>query len=273
MKRITIVSVALLFAVFLISCATTGPEGRQSLVLISTPQEISIGQGMDQQLRETETILPDSVWQDYINNIGQRIVAVSDRSDLQFRFTVIESDQVNAFAAPGGFVYFYTGLLREMDTESQLAAVMAHEISHVVARHSIRRLQSIMGASIVLDLALGGSSDNAKALASTALGIVMSGYSRSQEAEADNFGTSYMMKAGWDPNGMVSMFGKLEELSGHQEMGFFEMLAASHPATEDRITATKEEIAGFGVLPRNMTIDSPRFQDLKTRLPKKKEGS
>lgn len=259
-------------AILLSSCATTGPGGKKSFIMISTNQEISIGREMDQQLRETETILDDALWQNYLDNLGQRIVTVSDRSELPFKFAVIGSDQINAFAAPGGYVYFYTGLIREMDNEAQLAAVMAHEISHVVGRHSIKRLQSIMGLSILMELALGGSSDNNKALAGTALGVMMSGYSRSQETEADNFGTLYMTRAGWNPQGMISMFQMLNELSGHREIGFFEMLAASHPATDERIAATRGQIAEMGNLATGLTTDTAKFQEMKKRLPPKKEA-
>ncbi len=257
--------------IIIASCATTGPGGQKSLILISTNQEMSIGQEMDQQLRGTDTILADPVWQEYINDLGQRIVAVSDRNDLPFHFAVIESDQINAFAAPGGYVYFYTGLIREMDKESELAAVMAHEISHVVARHSIRQLQTAMGTSVVLQLALGKKSENTQALAGAALGIMMSGYSRAHETEADKFGAIYMARAGWNPNGMLLMFDKLNQLSGSHQMDLFEMLAASHPATDDRIAATKAEIAGMGNSLSGLVMDTPRFQQMKKRLPPKKE--
>lgn len=263
--------IPILAMLFLISCATTGPGGKKSLILISTNQEMSIGREMDQQLRQTETVLNDSLWDSYINELGLRIVAISDRKDLPFRFAVIESDQINAFAAPGGYVYFYSGLIREMDTESELAAVMAHEISHVVARHSVKQLQSVLGASIVLELALGKRSDNTRALAGTALGVVMSGYSRAHETEADEFGTMYMVRAGWNPQGMVSMFQKLEEISGHHEMNFFEMLAASHPATAERIGHTQEQISRLGNLSPSLKTDTPRFQQMKKRLPPPKK--
>lgn len=259
-------------SVMISSCATTGPGGKKSFILISTNQEMSIGQEMDQELRETETILADAEWQNYINEMGQKIASVSDRSDLPFHFAVIESDQINAFAAPGGYVYFYTGLIREMDQESELAAVMAHEISHVVARHSIKQLQSVMGLSILMQLALGEKSDNTKALAGTALGVMMSGYSRSHENEADDFGATYMSRAGWHPQGMVNMFHKLNELSGHHQMDFFEMLAATHPATDNRIAATQQYIATHGNSLVGLKMDSPRFQQMKKRLPPKKEA-
>ncbi len=254
-----------------LSCATTGPGGRKSLILIPTSQEIAIGQQLNEEVRQTDTLLADTLWQNYINDIGQRIVAVSDRSDLPFHFAVIQSDQINAFAAPGGYVFFYSGLIREMDSEAELAAVMAHEISHVVARHSIKQLQSVMGLSVVLQLAVGERSQTTQQLAGTALGIMMSGYSRSMETEADRFGAIYMTRAGWNPEGMIDMFRKLDELSGHHDMNLFEMLAASHPQTSDRIEATHLQIAQMTDLSPRLVMDTPRFHQMKDRLPAKKE--
>jgi len=258
-------------ALFLVSCAVTGPGGKKSLVLISSKQEISIGQEMDGQVKASEKILPDTAWQGYLNRIGQRIVAVSDRADLPFHFAVIESDEVNAFAAPGGFVYVYTGLLRELDQESELAAVLAHEISHVVARHSVKRLQSVMGVSVLMELALGNKSANAKSLAQNAIGIVMQGYSRSQEKEADNFGITYMTLAGWDPNGAVLMFEKLKALSGDQPSGFFERISSSHPDTQDRLNSAKAEIANMQPLKKGLLMNGPEFSSIKKKLPPKQE--
>ncbi|MFH1701384.1 MAG: M48 family metallopeptidase [Candidatus Zixiibacteriota bacterium] len=258
----------LLIIIFLAfqSCATTGPGGKKSLILISSNQEVAIGQELNQELQQSEKWLDDPEWQAYINEMGQKIVAVSDRKDIEYKFAVIESDQINAFAAPGGFVFFYTGLIKKMDNEAELAAVMAHEISHVVGRHSIKSLQSVMGLSLVLDLALGEKSDQTKALAGTALGIVMSGYSRSNEHEADDFGLTYMVRAGWNPDGMLSMFEKLRVMNNDDNAGFFEMLASSHPQTSDRISSTRERIKKLGELPSNLTLNSQKFNNLKNRL-------
>jgi predicted Zn-dependent protease len=256
-----------------LSCTATGPGGQKALILFTTDQEVAMGVQMDQQLRQTEKILPDTMWQNYLAGVGQKIVAVSDRKDLTFHFAVIESDQINAFATPGGYVYFYTGILREMDTESEMAAVMAHEISHVVARHGIRRMQTAMGATVLLDLALGGKSENTKQLAQTGLGLVMTGYSRSQESEADNFGITYMTRAGWDPHGAIAMFEKLAEMSGGQGGGVFESLTSDHPDTQSRINAATAEVAKMSPLPAKIALDSPKYQAMKKRLPPPKPAA
>ncbi|MFQ5454108.1 MAG: M48 family metallopeptidase, partial [Candidatus Zixiibacteriota bacterium] len=190
--------IKLLFISFLLSCASTGPGGKKSFIFIPASQEIAIGAGMAEQVEQDEKILDDSLWQNYLNNVGQKIVAVCDRKDIKYHFTVIESEQINAFAAPGGFIYFYTGLLREMDNEAEMAAVMAHEISHVVGRHGIKRLQAALGVAAAYQLAFGseGASKVVEAAIGVGMGLTFSSYSRSNEREADEFGLHYLVKAG-----------------------------------------------------------------------------
>ncbi|MCK5127762.1 MAG: M48 family metalloprotease [candidate division Zixibacteria bacterium] len=253
-------------AVILLSCATTGPGGKKSFIFISNAQEVSIGRELDQQVRSTEKILDDLQWQAYITELGDRIVAVSDRKDIQYHFTVVESDQINAFAAPGGYVFVYTGLIKKMDNESELVSVMAHEISHIVARHGVKRLQSVLGLSLVLKLALGDKSDQTQQVAGAALGIMMSGYSRSNEHEADEFGLIYMTQAGWHPDGMIGMFEKLHAMEGDHQASMFEMLASSHPQTSDRIESTHQRVINLRIKTAGLSKDSNRFQQLLGRL-------
>jgi predicted Zn-dependent protease len=269
MKRCLILTVAvgLLFC----ACVTTGPGGAKSFIIIPTSQEVAIGQGMAEQLSQTEKSLPDSAWQAYLNQVGQKIVAVCDRKDLQYRFTVVQDDQVNAFASPGGYVYFYTGLLRQMDNEAELAAVMAHEISHVVGRHGIKRLQMVLGVSLAYELAAGDK--NSKAL-ETAVGVgmnlVSAQYSRDDERQADDYGMTYMIRAGYDPNGMVTMFNKLAALGGSGSADVFEKMLASHPDTQDRIAYAKTRISSMQPMPSHLTLETAKYQQMRSRLPAKK---
>jgi len=265
MKRFTGITLLLLL---LAGCATTGPGGKKSFIMIPTIQEVAIGAGMAEQIAETEKPLADPVWQDYLNEIGQDLVRVSDRKDIEYHFTVIESDQINAFAAPGGFVYFYTGLIREMHNEAELAAVMAHEISHVVARHGIKRLQAALGVAAGLQLISGGEEASAvvNAAVGIGMGLVFAGYSRDNEREADRFGAHYMVQAGHDPNAMISMFGILAEKGG-QASGSFEKLVSSHPETQERINNAKAQIAGMEPLPANLSLKTEKFRQMLARLP------
>jgi len=256
----------ILLTLAFLSCAVTGPGGKKSIIIIPTSQEVAIGVGMDEEIRKTEKILDDSLWQDYITEIGQKIVNVSDRKDLKYHFAVIESDQINAFAAPGGYLYFYTGIIKEMKNEAELASVVAHEISHVVARHSIKRVQAAMGVSLVSQLILGDN--NSKIIQTaigTAVGLKFASYSRDNEREADNFGLNYMIAAGYHPNGMVSMFKILAEKGG-KTSNVFEQLASSHPDTQERINNTKKDIQTYMPLKSDLTFGEEHFQKMKERL-------
>jgi predicted Zn-dependent protease len=261
MKKISLFIASLLF----LSCATTGPGGRKSLILISTNEEISIGQKLAAQVDSTERVLPDNEVQDYVNGVGQRIAQVSDRKDLPFQFTVLDSKEINAFAAPGGYIYVYSGLLKILDDEAELAGVLSHEISHVVGRHGVKKLQQVLGVQVVLSIALGSSSQLSQNLVSTSIGIILQGYSRDNEFEADQFGTFYMEKAGYNPEGMAELLGKLDKLS-EKEPTFFEKLAASHPPTKERIARVEKEIAGFGNSVEGMPFYKDQYETMKKRL-------
>ena len=266
-------SVCLSIAVIVTGCATTGPGGKKSLILISDAQEVEIGRQVDAQVRATDTLFADSLWQSYLSEVGQKIVAVCDRPDLGYQFHVIESDQINAFAIPGGFVYFYTGILQMMDNEAELAAVMAHEISHVVARHSVKTIQAAEGGMQLLDLILGEKSQGAAGqVAGIAMSLALTGYGRSNELEADEFGLYYMQKAGYNPHASKTMFTKLAELSGSRgDRGFFENLLASHPETQERIRKIDAEIAAMPRSVDNLPYHEDRYQLMKKRLPAEEE--
>ncbi len=267
MSRMILVVIACL----LIGCATTGPGGKQSLIIIPTSQEVSIGAGMAEQVDASEKALADQVWQNYLNDVGQKIAAVCDRRDIEYHFKVIESDQVNAFAAPGGYIYFYTGLLREMQTEGEMAAVVAHEISHVVARHGVKRLQTVLGVAAAYELVLGGK-DNQMLDVAIGLGmnLVFAKYSRDNEREADSYGIHYMVKAGYDPQGALGMFDRLAALGGSNGGNVFEGIMSSHPDTQERITNAKAQIAEMQPLRSGLTDGQVRYQQMLKRLPAKK---
>lgn len=265
----------IIISFYFCSCATTGPGGKKSLILIPTSQEVAIGSGMAEEVARTEKTLPDSVWQIYLTEVGQRIVRVSDRKDIEYHFTVIESDQINAFAAPGGYVYFYTGLLREMNSEAEMAAVMAHEISHVVARHGIKRVQSAMGVQLAYVLIFGGDDAGAAVNAGIGMGmgLIFADYSRDAEREADQFGIHYMIEAGYDPAGAVDMFETLGRLGGERSGNVFEKLVSSHPETQERIANAKSQINQQQPLPKHLSLGKEKYQLMLKRLPPKKDGS
>ncbi len=264
-------TILIALCIVVLSCATTGPGGQKSLIIIPSGQEVAIGAGMAEQVESQERLLADPEWQAYVNEVGQRIVVVCDRTDIHYTFKVIESDQVNAFAAPGGFVYFYTGLLREMDSEAEMAAVMAHEISHVVARHGIKRLQASLGVAMAYQLVFGqdGASEAMQAAIGVGMTLIFAGYSRDNEREADNYGIQYMVKAGYDPHGALGMFDKLAAIgSSHGEASSYEKLVSSHPDTQERIQNAAQQIAEMTPLPGNLTANADRYRRMKISLPK-----
>lgn len=252
----------------ILSCATTGPGGKKSFIVIPESQEIAIGQGMAEEVSQTEKRLNDEVWQTYLSDIGQKIVSVSDRQNIEYHFTVIESEQINAFAAPGGYVYFYTGLLKKMDNEAELAAVMAHEISHVVGRHSVKRLQAAMGVQLAYALVFGedGASEALNSAIGIGMGLTFATYSRENEREADAFGISYLVKAGYNPQGAVTMYEKLAELGGNSDTDIFEQLASTHPDTQERINNAKLAIQKMYPLPQSLTFNTKKYEEMKARL-------
>jgi predicted Zn-dependent protease len=176
---------------------------------------------------------------------------------------------LNAFAVPGGYVYIYTGLLKLMDSEAELAAVTSHEVSHVVARHSIKRLQQVLGVTVLYEIVMGqSSSETLEAAISAGLQIALQGYSRSYEREADEYGVHYLEKAGYNPLGAEEMFLKLKEASRESESrSFFENMLASHPETQERIDNVRAQAAAFPAEVRARDRGTERYRKMKALLP------
>lgn len=234
------------FLFLVLSCATTGPGGKRSLILIPTSTEIEIGREVSSEVESTEKLHENQRVQNFVNNVGQKIAEVCDRKDIKYTFEVIDSEQVNAFACPGGFIYIYSGLIKIMDNEAQLAVVLAHEVGHVVARHSVKRLQTVYGYSILMDVLLGDKmSEVALQMINAATFLILQGYGRDNEFEADNYGILYAYKASYNPKAMIQIFNKLKEVEGNPP-SVFEQLLASHPPTQDRIDKTNKQIEKIG---------------------------
>lgn len=258
--------ISLISILLLLFCATTGPGGKKSLILVSTDQEVSIGQEFSAQIDTTNPISQDTIVLKYVNDVGQKITRISDRADLDYHFSVIDTPIINAFACPGGFIYIYTGLLETMDNEAQLAGVLAHEISHVVARHGVKRLQKALGLQVLLSIALGESSEITQNAVTLGAVVLLQAYSRENEFEADEFGTYYMTNAGYNPEGMVQLQQKLLELSQGQKPGFFEKIMATHPPSEERVKRIEDQIAGYAPEIKNRSLKEKEFQNIKARL-------
>jgi len=255
----------LLIFLLILGCATTGPGGKKSFILISTNEESSIGEKMATQVEQEEKVLDDSLIQNYVNSVGQRIAGISDRKELPFQFKVLESDQINAFACPGGYIYVYSGLMKIIEDEAELAGVLSHEISHVVARHGIKRLQQVLGLQLVLSIAFGSSSEVSKELVSTGIGLILQGYSRDNEYEADQFGTHYLVQAGYNPYGMRNLLDKFDQLSD-KEPTFLEKLVSTHPPMNERVAKVEKQITGYGKKAENMPYHKSQYEKIRGRL-------
>jgi predicted Zn-dependent protease len=259
-------AVLLMIALVTLSgCTTTGPGGKKSLILIGDSEERDIGAKMSAQLRTEKKFVTDRTINDYVSRTGQKIARLSDRPDVNYQFAVIEDKTPNAFAVPGGYIYVHTGLLKMIDTQSQLAGVLGHEISHIVARHSVKQLQEGMGFQILSALVFGGSSQATQSAVNVGLALVMQGHSRADEAEADSYGTMYMARAGFNPEGMAQVMDKLAAVSGSGD-GFWENLASDHPPAAKRAAAVRAEIKSKG-LDAGLPFDPEPYRTIKSRVP------
>jgi len=221
---------------------------------------------MSKEVETQNKVVDDPEVEGYVNRIGQKLAGLSDRTDIQYHFKVLESKEINAFACPGGFIYVYSGLLKTMDNEAQLAGVMAHEIGHVVARHGVRRLQQVSGPQGLLSIALGESSELTQQAIGTGVTVILQGYSRQNEYEADYDGALYMTNAGYNPQGMVQLFQKFVEMEKDRKTTSVDKLFESHPPSADRIARVEEIIKSFNLEERKLVFNQEEYQNIKARL-------
>lgn len=233
----------------------------------STETDIKIGKTYAQQIEQSMKLINDPVITEYVNRVGQNLVRNSD-AKVPFTIKVVDSDEINAMALPGGFFYVNSGLILAADDEAELAGVMAHEIAHVALRHGTRGqtradIANIM--SIPLIFVGGGIGYAARQVAGIGLPMTFLKFSRGFEAEADYFGVQYMYKAGYDPNAFVNFFEKIQAQE-KKKPGSLAKAFSSHPQTPDRIEKTQGEIAS--ILPgREQYIETTsEFNEVKARL-------
>jgi len=261
MRKLLIVPILFLL---IVGCVTTGPGGKKSLVVIPTESEIEIGKEVVKDVESQERVLNNPQVQNYVSNVGRKIANVCDRKDVKYSFKVLDSNEINAFACPGGFIYIYKGLMKQMDNEAQLAAVLAHEVGHVVARHSMKRLQAAYGYSILMEVALGDKlSQTAQQMVNAAAGLILLGYGRDNEYEADDYGILYTKKAGYNPKGMIQLFEKFKQMEG-KPPSTFEKLLSSHPPARDRINNGNKEIQKVGGT--NLPYKESEYAAIKAQL-------
>ena len=187
---------------------------------------------------------PDPLMTERVKLIGQRIAEVSDRKEVNYTFRIIDMDDVNAFALPGGYIFIFRGLIEKVETDDELASVIAHEVAHVVARHSVKRLQGGIGFTIlqILMAVTSPSVSNVRGI-NAAFGQLVMSYSREDEALADKIAVKYLRKAGFDPMAMISFLKKLQEVNREAAIRPYSSYR-SHPHIADRIRMVKQELLG-----------------------------
>jgi predicted Zn-dependent protease len=233
----------------------------------SLETDIKMGKQYAQMVDSSSKLINDPVITEYVNRLGQNLVRNSD-AQVPFTFKVIDSDVVNAFSLPGGFVYINSGTILAADEEAELAGVLAHEIAHVCARHATRQLtrSQYAGIATIPLIFVGGGIGYAVYEASgLGLPIAFMSFQRGFEAEADYLGLQYDYKTGYDPQAFISFFEKVEAQE-KKKPGFMDKTFASHPQTPDRIEASQKEIATILPARPEYLVDTSEFDDVKARL-------
>ena len=236
---------ALPAAWLLAGCATNPVTGESDYVLMSEQQEISLGQRYNREILKEMPPYDDARLNALVQSIGARLAAHSHRTGLDYRFTIVDSSTVNAFALPGGYIYITRGMLAYLNSEAELAAVLGHEIGHVTARHSVRQHSAATTANVlgtVVSVATGIQGiDDLTDMAGTAL---VRGYGREHELEADRLGAEYMARSGYDPDAMLEVIGILKDQETFEkkrareegrEPNVYHGLFSTHPKNDARL--------------------------------------
>jgi predicted Zn-dependent protease len=231
--------------------------------------DIKIGKQYAMMVEQSARMIQDPVITEYVNRVGQNLVRNSD-AKVPFTIKVIDSDEINAFALPGGFFYVNSGLILAADEEAELAGVMAHEIAHVCARHATREMTRANYAQMAtIPLMFVINSWGLYEATNIALGLAMPmafmKFSRNFESEADYLGLEYMYKAGYDPQAFVSFFEKIQAKE-KAKPGTIAKVFSSHPPTPERITKSQEEIRELLPSRSQYIVDTSEFDSVKARL-------
>jgi len=279
MRRVWLRSVALAAALLLLPVSVAAKDKKKDpdeignrdvgkgVNFYSLEREIALGKAYAQEIERQAKIVDDPVISEYVNRVGQNLVRNSDVK-IPVTIKVIDSDEVNAFALPGGFFFINTGLLLKAETEAELAGVMAHEIAHIAARHGTRqatRGQIINLASIPLIFMGGWTGYGIRQGASVLIPIGFLKFSRAFEEEADLLGLQYLYKAGYDPTAFVDFFEKLLAAE-KRKPGTMSKIFSSHPPTGSRITNAQKNIQEILEAKPEYVVTTSEFNKVKARL-------
>jgi predicted Zn-dependent protease len=237
--------VTAILAVLLVSCATNPVTGKKDVTLMSQKSEVETGRRIHDEVIRSIGVYQDQALQDYVNGVGQRLAKLSHRSELEFHFTVLDTDDVNAFATMGGYVYISRGIMPYLNSEAELAAVIGHEIGHITARHAIKQqsqnaIANILGMGAVIATGSSAVAD----IAGISSEAVLRGYGRDMELQADSLGAEYLARAGYDPQAIIWVVGALKNQETFErdrakaegrEPQIYHGVFATHPDNDTRL--------------------------------------
>ncbi len=233
--------------------------------IFTDEEELKFGKAFAEQHAREVKFYKDPIVTNYINNLGQALVKRSKRNNIPYTFNVVDSKDINAYAVPGGFIYVNLGLIRAVQTESELAFVLGHEIGHIVGRHSMKRLTQVYGFEILKQIILDKDSGELTKLVADVLAAgILFRYSRDNEREADFYGVNNVYDIGISPEGGINFFETLQNLQ-KREPTTLEKMISTHPVHSERISNVQNQIDG---LPRKsgLRTDSHNFQQVKRRI-------
>ncbi len=247
-RRVLYLVFVMLFLCFAAGCVTNPVTGKQEFMLLGSgyEQDISIGESTAAQVEKNLGGTVEN-WQvqHFVNSVGQTIAQRSHAPQLEFKYTVLKNDIVNAFALPGGYIYITSGMLKKFNSEAQLAAVLAHETAHVTARHAAANMSRDMLIDLGVSALATQEIDNAMRVVRVAAQLEGLHYSREQEAEADQIGLDYMVKAGYNPQAMIETMEMLERENAIRQIEFL----SSHPSPQNRRQKLQNLIRHKGYVP------------------------
>ncbi len=268
---------ALPLALALTNCAQNPVSGRANFVTMSEAQEVQTGRQEDVKVRQEYGVYDNKALQQYVNEVGQRLGKASHRPQLQYTYVVVDSPEINAFALPGGYIYVTRGILAYLNSEAELAAVLGHETGHVTARHGVQQMSASTAAGVgatLVGIFVPALRNQAGDTAIGLLGnVLLSGYGREHELEADKLGAEYLYRTGYDPQAMIKVIGVLKnqelfdaevaKAEGRQPRSYHGVFA-SHPDADQRL---QEVVGEAGKLAGSGRVNQEEFLRMIDKVP------
>ncbi|HYW06971.1 MAG TPA: M48 family metallopeptidase [Longimicrobium sp.] len=255
-----------------VGVALCGAAATSGCASVGTQQEVQLGADYSRQIEQQLPMVRDQASLQYLNNLGRQLAAAADPRGIPYTFRIVNSDAINAFAVPGGFIYINRGTIERSANLSELVGVLSHEIAHVAERHSLEQMERAQGANTLVSILYGGVlRRNPGAVEQVAVqgvgSAVFAGYTRDAEREADRGAVTVMVRTGYNPNGLATFFQTLMT-ENQRNPGRVAQWFATHPTTQERIANTRTTIAGTPGATGNtrLVTDNQAFQSFRARV-------